>query len=170
MADMKPSDFHDFVALVEHDKTRAAERLAEEERLLHARSSVGETALHYLAIENDIASVQWLLARGADINTTNEFGGTPLMDAAKCGYIEMCRFLVEQGADSGIKEHDGDTALSNAAWGDNKPLLEFLLEQVDGADVNDFFDDVTAEMVLDREDSEITELLRARGLRRRFDQ
>ena len=77
----------------------------------------------------------------------------------------MCRLLVEQGADPNIKDHNEDTALFNAAWGDNKPLLEFLLERTDGADVNDFFDAAMAEMILEREGSETTEMLRARGLR-----
>ena len=82
------NDWNIAQALVEQDAT-----------IIEARSGIGETALHYLCVENHLEGVRWLLERGAHINTRNDFQGTPLIDAASLGYMELCRFFLDSGAD-----------------------------------------------------------------------
>ena len=70
--------FYAFRDAVWCDKAEAARLLAEDPSLIAVRNSIGETVMHYLAVENERASVEWLLDRGADVNTRNNFGSTPL--------------------------------------------------------------------------------------------
>ncbi len=164
--------FYAFRDSVWCDKAGAARLLAEDPSLIAVRSSIGETVMHYLAVENERGSVEWLLDRGADVNTRNDFGGTPLMDAASLGYLELCEYLLSRGADMGVSDSNDDTAISKAAETGQQPVLTMLLNRLSAdTDINNYFDGVTAEMTLKR-GGEIAELLAARGLKgfyERFD-
>lgn len=50
--------------------------------LLHARTSLGETPLHFLCVENRLDAVRGLVQTGAAVDTVNDLGTTPLSDAA----------------------------------------------------------------------------------------
>lgn len=81
-----------------------------EPQLIAERTGLGETPLHYLAVENQLDAVRLLIARGASVNTVNECHSTPLSDAASLGYEEMVALLLDSGAD--------------LRWsGQNEPLL-----------------------------------------------
>lgn len=67
--------------------------------LMAERTGLGETPLHYLAVENQLDAVRLLIARGASVNTVNECRSTPLSDAASLGYEEMVGLLLDHGAD-----------------------------------------------------------------------
>jgi ankyrin repeat protein len=163
-----PPDFYTFAAAVEHDKPAAAEMIARFPELVALKSSIGETALHYLVIENDIASAQFLIERGADVNTRNKFAGTPLMDAAKLGLQPMCRFLIENGATIDSKDHNGCTAISMAAR-EHLELLKYLMTHISGSDINTFFSDVDADILLEEKDNPIAIFLKQSGLKPRYD-
>ena len=65
------------------ESLEAAEALlAQEPTLIHSETGIGETPLHYLAVEDKLEAVRWLAARGAAIDARNSFGDTPLSDAA----------------------------------------------------------------------------------------
>ena len=59
-------------------------------------------------------AVEFLLARGADINEAGNFNNTPLMMASYFGDTEMVRLLLERGADAKFQDNYGETALSIA--------------------------------------------------------
>jgi len=80
------------------DTEHALHLLDEDPGLVQVKTSIGETALHYLAVENQIEAVEMLYERGADINTVNDCGGTPLSDAASLGCVEQVQILLERGA------------------------------------------------------------------------
>jgi ankyrin repeat protein len=147
-----------------------AERLvAADPSVVEARNSIGETAFHYLVVENASEAVEWLLQHGSQVDTRNEFGATPLMEAAKLGYVEMCRFLLEHGADVRLRDHNGDAALAHAADEseedkDRGTLLDLLLSRLEpDEDINPLFDELSAHDVL-AETGPISWTLRARGL------
>jgi uncharacterized protein len=67
---------------------------------LEAKDGAGETALHYLVIENRLEDARWLIERGADVNTRDDDdrGDTPLTHAASLGHLEMVELLLLNGA------------------------------------------------------------------------
>lgn len=74
-------------------------------------SSDGLSLLHYAAGGDEVAAVQLLLDRGADVNLRNDFGQTPLHAAADSGTPANIRCLVENGADIDAQDNQGNTAL-----------------------------------------------------------
>jgi ankyrin repeat protein len=80
------------------DFALAAELLRNQPSLLHLANSLGETVLHFLAVENDQEGVSWLHARGADLDTKNAFGIPVLFEVASLEYKDLFRWFVAQGA------------------------------------------------------------------------
>src|SRR5437868_10207723 len=65
-----------------HDPERARRIVADDPTVLDLRTGLGETALHYLAVENYADAVQLLIDLGADVNVTNTSGATALFEAS----------------------------------------------------------------------------------------
>jgi ankyrin repeat protein len=84
----------------------------------------------------DASSVhaQTPLPEGANIETRNASGRTPLMLAALKGQTETVRSLLAKGADINARDAVGMTALMWAAFGGNIVIIETLIEN--GADVH----------------------------------
>jgi ankyrin repeat protein len=105
------------------------------------------------------------LDRGADVNTRNDFGETPLMNAASLGYFKMCELLLKRGADLEVRATSEETAISKAAQSGERSVLMMLLDLLPaGADINAYFDDIIADITL-KDGGEIAKLLAARGLK-----
>ena len=65
---------------------------------VNAKNSKGFTALHAAANEGHLAVVQFLVEKGADVNSDHD-GWTPLYMATGHGHLAVVQFLVEKGAD-----------------------------------------------------------------------
>ena len=139
--------------LIKHDPT-----------ILDARNSIGETAFHFIAVENEIKTVEWLLDRGADVNTRNNFAATPLIEAAGLGYLNMCKLLLRRGADLKMQNDCGDTAIATAAEHGKVAVMKYLLKQI-GEDetIFPYFSTITLSIII-RENGRVAELLKERGL------
>jgi hypothetical protein len=96
--------------------THAANLLASDPDLLDLRNGIGETVLHFLAVENDLRGVEWLHRRGFSLNTKNSFGQPIIFEVAQLGYQELFLWLAKHGADL--------LAMDN----ENRNILEFLQE------------------------------------------
>ena len=107
--------------------------LKAEPDLISARDGLGETPLHYLAVENQLDAVRALVERGAEVNTLNECGGTPLSEAASLGYLELVKYLLSVGAKLRI-EGQKEPILHEAVRSESAELVNLLLEA--GAEVN----------------------------------
>ncbi len=59
---------------------------------------MGETALHYLAVENYAPAVQLLIELGADARVGNRYGASALQEATKVGATEAVEVLRRAGA------------------------------------------------------------------------
>ena len=109
----------------------------------------GLTPLIYAARANDIESVKVLLAAGADINQTSNYGWSPLLVATQNRYYKLGAYLLEQGANPNLANKGGWVPLYLAT--DNRNIengdypvrrgdmdhLEFIKLLLDkGADVN----------------------------------
>ena len=81
----------------------------------------------------------------------------------------MCLFLLDHGADIFARDHNGETAVTaasqnSAADSGDTVLLQALVERIGEADINDFFDDMSASMVFNYGSPTVVELLRSRGM------
>jgi len=160
--------FFAFRNAVYSDLKTAGEMLASDPGLLRVRNGIGETVMHFLVVENGLETVAWLIGKGAEVDTKNEFGQTPLMEAASLGLIEMCRLLIAHGANFRYLNSREESVFSAAAESDQAEALEYLLGLLlPGENINPFFSNVDAEMALSRSPKSAA-LLTPRGLTRRW--
>jgi len=77
----------------------------------------GWTALHIAVVQSNIVMTKSLLAHGAELNTADGNGNTPLMWAAGADVPNpaLLEELLKQGADPAAKNRFGDSALTWAA-------------------------------------------------------
>src|SRR5262249_14783448 len=94
--------------------TVRAKRYAEAEaslkrdpELIKLRSALGETVLHFLAVENNREAVAWLHARGADLNTKNKCGTPVSFEIALLRRRELFAWFVQHGVDLKATDADG---------------------------------------------------------------
>ncbi len=66
--------------------------------IINDRDCGEETALHWLAIEDELEGVKLLVAAGADVNSVDDFGHSVVMDTASLGLLDLTRYLIEHGA------------------------------------------------------------------------
>lgn len=123
--------FNEIVTLLENDPSTANEILTADS--LRLRNSIGETLLHYFAVEREIETVRILLDKGAEIDAIDTGRRTPLMEASMLGYPEIVRLLLDHGADPNLQTQ-GETALRNAVLSQMYEVADVLISA--GADVN----------------------------------
>lgn len=69
--------------------------------------AASSTVLHMAAQRGDIFVVTLLIEAGADIHAEDDYGSTPLQDAAAFARPDVARLLVALGADAEHKSDDG---------------------------------------------------------------
>lgn len=94
--------------------------------LLRMTNGIGETALHFLAVENDAASVAWLHARSADIDTKNKFGIPVIFEVAQLGYKDLFLWFVQQGVDLSATNSDGHRLVEHLLEYDKKDMAAWI--------------------------------------------
>ncbi len=89
----------------------------------------------FRAVEvNDVATVQSLVDRGMDVNSTNAQGRTILMQAAGGGHADMVKMLLAKRARPNLRAPTGETAIMFAAMKGSLPVVELLY--AGGAEIN----------------------------------
>lgn len=101
---------------------------------LDAQTSRGMTPLALAAWNDNLKTVEYLLARGADPDLKNLNGLTPLFCAIDRGRHKMSVLLVRGGADLATRGYRGRTLLHMAARSGDADLARTLIER--GAGVN----------------------------------
>jgi Zn-dependent protease with chaperone function len=87
----------------------------------------GYTALQYAFMWGDISSAEFLIQNGADVNTTDLWGATPLMNAVyNAADVETVQLLLENGADPTLKDSEGKTAYDYAVENRDASLRDIL--------------------------------------------
>jgi pectate lyase len=92
------------------------------------------STLHMAACMGDLTRVRSFLEQGADINTKDELGWTPLYWAASTGRTEVAELLIAKGADIQAKTNDEATPLHQASSSGGEELVKLLISK--NADVN----------------------------------
>jgi ankyrin repeat protein len=101
-------EWYELCALVAGKKfDEAAALLARHPSLRSAVDGMGETVLHYQAVENDEQGVSWLSSQGFDINTRNEFGTPVVFEVAQLDYRDLLRWFISHGADLKCRDKNG---------------------------------------------------------------
>jgi len=98
-----------------------------------------DNALLEMVWEGDLAKVELVVLKGANVNVAGDKKRTPLMLAATKGHFDVVEFLYSKGADINAKDSDNQTALMYASRQRLNVVAEnsiafFLLNN--GAEVN----------------------------------
>jgi ankyrin repeat protein len=95
--------YSDFLAAVVQGEASADRMLREHPWLLEHPDALGETALHYLAVENYRHAVRYLLSRGANPDPRSRLGNSPLQECTTLcddfDYRVVVELLLAAGAD-----------------------------------------------------------------------
>jgi uncharacterized protein len=83
--------------------------------------------LHAAVVAGSSSRLEHLVRTGADVNTRDSFGRTPLMIAAYRGDIAVTRALIELGANVNALDHHSYDAVTIAAARDDVEMLRLLL-------------------------------------------
>ena len=128
MAFTKDKDLIELIDAVVNDPTRAGRLIKDHPDLLKRRNSLEETALHFLTVENYPRGVDFLCQNGAEVDTLDFSGSTPLIHAATLGYEEIVRVLLSHGADPNATDENDESALSSAKRSGNQKILKMLIK------------------------------------------
>jgi ankyrin repeat protein len=108
--------------------------LAKESSAVHVKDVHNYTALRYAADFGSVATVKMLHEHGADINTVDNDGTTPLIAASESKRVDMTVYLLKAGADVNVVNSKGHTALAVAVTNNSIPIVQLLLNH--GADIS----------------------------------
>lgn len=103
-----------------------------------------ETALHYASRNNMALEAKLMLDRGADPDSRNHQGWSPLNFTASRGSSEIVRLLLNTGkVDVNVNPEDGQPSLAAAIIGDHSEIVDMLMSHP-GIDISlalncDFF-------------------------------
>ena len=120
-------------AVRERDGGKATSLLdASGSTVLNYKDDRGDGAVHILARSRDLTWLGFILGRGADANLQNKTGETPLIAAARIGWLEGTDLMLRGGATPDLTNRLGETALIIAVQQRQLPVVRRLLEA--GAD------------------------------------
>ena len=91
------------------------------------------TPLHWTAFTGPQDVVEFLLAKGANVNAKDEFNSTPLQYAAVNGHKELVVLLLAKGAKVNATDNWGSTPLHAAARQGHLEIIKLLITK--GADI-----------------------------------
>ncbi|MDP3552100.1 MAG: ankyrin repeat domain-containing protein [Novosphingobium sp.] len=96
--------------------------------------STGQTGLHIVTARRDLTWVQFLIAKGANVNARDNRGVTPLVLATEMGFIEGADELIQSGARIDEANNTGETPLISAVHRKDLALVRLLIKA--GANVD----------------------------------
>lgn len=94
-----------------------------------------EDKLLAAARSGDLKLIEYFLSRGAEIDTKDDEGDTPLRIAAMSNQTETVRLLLEKGANPNIQNEYGNTPLIKASAQGYFEIARLLLEHGANADI-----------------------------------
>ncbi|MBB4612061.1 ankyrin repeat domain-containing protein [Novosphingobium taihuense] len=96
--------------------------------------TTGQTALHIVVTRRDLVWVQFLIAKGANVNARDNRGVTPLVAASEMGFLEGVDELIKSGARVDEANNTGETPLISAVHRKDLALVRMLIKAGASAD------------------------------------
>jgi len=119
--------------------------------------------LYLSACMGDLVGIKDLVEQGADINSKDELGWTPLYWAVSMGRQEMTEFLISKGALVDIRTKNGRTPLRQAVQAGTVKLVKLLISKGAVVKAKDKQGNTPLHRALAAGHHEIVELLIAKG-------
>jgi ankyrin repeat protein len=104
----------------------AADLLRQQPTLLKLSNALGETVLHFLAVENHAEGVAWLHSQGSPIDTKNKFGIPVLFEVASLQNKELFTWFVKKGADLRATNSEGQDIVEHLLEFDDDAMAEWV--------------------------------------------
>lgn len=119
------------MAAVKNGDLEAVKGIFENKLLPVDISDGNETALARAAMAGQCAIADYLIAQGANIDSRNSKGNTPLIHAAYYGHMKMAKLLLRRGADTTAIGSDGTNPKGVVGWANsgNNPAIAKLVEK-----------------------------------------
>ncbi|MFL6734879.1 MAG: ankyrin repeat domain-containing protein, partial [Sphingomicrobium sp.] len=124
-------------AVRDNDADKALPLLTSRAGVVNATDTNGDTALTVAIARNDNMWTLFLLDRGADPDMRGHNGDTPLIAAARVGYLEAAEQLLVRNAKVDLPNGKGETALMVAVQQRRRDIVKLLLEQGANPDKTD---------------------------------
>ena len=90
--------------------------------------TTGQTGLHIVVARRDLVWVQFLIAKGANVNARDNRGVTPLVQASELGFLEGVDELIKSGARVDEANNTGETPLISAVHRKDLALVRLLIK------------------------------------------
>ncbi len=118
-------------AVKERDGTKATDLInGGSSTLVNTRDlTSGETALHIVVDRRDVPWVGFLIRKGANVNSRDKNGITPLLLATKNRNTDIAEILLRVGADVNMANNSGETPLIMAVHLRDLPMVRLLLKK-----------------------------------------
>jgi ankyrin repeat protein len=140
--------------------------------ILETRGYHQRTPLHQAAMRNRNDIVEWLCAKGVNVNMVDSDGETPLTIAitqtgdnekAKKTSLETISILLRYGADPNYRDKDGKTLLHTAVFRERGDLVDVLLRHAADINVKNKFGETALHLAISYKNKDMVELLVSRG-------
>lgn len=120
-----------FVYAVFNGYLDIADQLWTKGRDLNKKYTEENTLLHMCTMDNNEASIRWLLAHGANPSAKNRFGMTPLVVAANRNYPHLIPIFVEQFKSIKKLNRDFEHAIIAASREGHREVVDKIIEYKD---------------------------------------
>jgi len=131
---------------------------------VNARRPDGSTPLQWAVFDGDVPEAKRLIAAGADVRASNNYGINALLLAADISSTELIELLLKHGADANSANPEGETALHLLARSGNVEAAKLLLKAGAKVDPRENFGQQTPLMwAVARRQPAMVELLLAKG-------
>lgn len=122
----------ELILAVAKGRFKKVQELVEKKKAnVNATYDKGKTPLHWAVISGDLKMVAYLIAKGAKLDSRDDYGDTPLHKAAfrQSDVLDIIKYLVMKGADINSRNRYGWTPLHYFSYYDNSLVVKYLIMQ-----------------------------------------
>lgn len=105
------------------------ELIKNQSQLVSIKDSTGRTPLHWASRGVHFEVMEFLVAKGADVNSTDNNGISPLASVASRNHIAAAKLLLEHGAKTELAEYPDRSPVFYALTPQSKGILELMIKR-----------------------------------------